>query len=175
MPVFVHAAYASDEQAQVALQALLEAHVRPRDVHMVMHDGANIERVPVRYRTSTRKSAAIFGAIGAAMGAIVGASGLLSLLSSRVTLGAFEGLLAGAGLGVFLGFVRGVGWWRQEAQLPHHVPVRGAVLVGVSISPKRVKVVRPILEKTGGTEIEVSDHSTVERARQEVLQHQHQH
>jgi len=113
------------------------------------------------------------GLLGGLIGAIVGASGALVLLSHHPLLGALEGGFLGGVLGVVFGAVRGVGWWRQKVDLPAATPVRGNVLIGVSASRGRLEEIRPVLEQTGGKRIELSTRPADERARDEVIHHQH--
>lgn len=175
MTKFVSATYGSEAKANVAVQALLDAHVPPRDMTVAVSDGGSVHPVPLVYETRTNRSAFLGVTLGVFVGAVLGATGAIPGLSPSIPLATVQMAVLGAGIGLLLGAVRGIGWWRQHPDLPKRVNDHNGVVVGVSATPERVEELRPVFERTGGRDLTVTNRGPEEQDRDVIVRHFRQH
>ena len=164
MTVFVHAHFENRSQADTAVKALLEAHVAADKVRVITRQGSSAQPSAPSYRTRIGRSALWGICLGAPVGLFLSATGWLPGLADVASWAAVQGSVIGAAAGLFIGAVRGRGWWEQRPALhPDDVDAAG-VIVGVSISAERAPAAREALLQSGGEDVGVADAGEVDAA-----------
>ncbi|KPJ79321.1 MAG: hypothetical protein AMS19_11420 [Gemmatimonas sp. SG8_23] len=147
--------FASEEQAAVAVERLVEAHFDPpHDLSVIVSHHREHEGVTVPHEPEV-----VHGAeLGAALGAVLAAAGVtlagmtmgpLSLVVAGPVLVALEAAIAGGGAGYLIGALTGLGIWHNEAEF-HAAHIHdGVVWVGVHATGPRARQARAILSEAG--------------------------
>ena len=164
---FVHALYPNQAAADAAVNVLMEAHVAPDEVRVLVREGEQVRRRRVGYDMRVGKGALAGAAIGVAVGAIMGAIGWPDLLAAAPTGGTLQGAVFGTLFGLFVGAIRGRGWWDRTAEVSPAEDDSG-IMIGVSTSPERAGDICAALVEAGGHEVVVTDRSPMSAAQAEL-------
>ena len=163
MQELVHAIYHDHEPAAAAVQALLELHIDPANICVLMKEGPDVQSYPVEHRTRAARRGAIGAALGAVGGAIMAPG--LGLLAAGPVLAAIEGAISGGAVGGAFGTLSGLSVWRDVPELPHHIQ-SGGILIGAALGGNQTEsAVMEALRQTGGDHISAS---TLEAAEEEL-------
>ncbi|MGD8863553.1 MAG: hypothetical protein PVI30_26300 [Myxococcales bacterium] len=156
METLVHAIYHDEQKAAAAVQALIEADFEPGTICVLMKkgEGADVEELPVEHKTGVGRGAAVGGVLGVLAGALVGPG----LIAAGPLVAALEAVFAGGAVGSVTGALAGLGYWKDEADLPVAHIEGGAVLVGAMV-PRGAQVDRAAeaLRQAGGEELACGD------------------
>jgi hypothetical protein len=157
----VTAVYADPETARRAVEALIEAHINPREISVVMADRSGRHAIPIEHDTGVAEGLTIGGTLGAALGATAGAllaTGILAAPGIRVLaagplLAALRSAIAGMSAGGLVGALGGLGFWKDEADLHAEAVREGAVLLAVRADGERTQQLRELFRESGATRV----------------------
>jgi len=158
--------YRDEEHASRAVNDLIERHFEADDISVVVADAEGRRReAPLQHRTRMGTGAAVGAALGATLGGIGAAlvsTGVLiapglGLAAAGPILAAFEGALAGGGVGSLAGLLAGMGMWKEEAEIQAEELKNGKVLVGVHAERDHIDVARGVFEGAGAERVTVCD------------------
>lgn len=157
---FVYAMYDHERSAERAVKGLLQNRVSYRDINVLLRDGNTVERAPLIYGTRMTSNAVTGGALGVLLGGVLATTGALDMLASGSVLAALQGAAVGGIAGTLAGAVRGLGWWKTDAEFPEDFADRGDIMVGVNTSEHRLAEVQDLLEDAGGHTLGVTQQPT---------------
>jgi hypothetical protein len=160
MTQFVSAVYPNEEQANRAVEALVEAKFSHETVSVIKADGNRVEGVAVEHKTWVPRGIAVGSAVGAVAGA-VGAllisfgviPGPMGLIAAGPVFAALQGALAGGIAGTLAGALVGLGYWKEEPAFETAEIEKGAIVVGVTGPEGRVEEAKDVLARTGGMRV----------------------
>lgn len=147
------------DDAQRAMDALVEASFPPDDISILNVSGRRVEELPVGQRTGIPITLPIGVAIGVTVGISLTVSGLLpqiGLVSAGPILGLLEGAAIGAAVGTLLGVLAGLGWWKADADIEHEDHGHGGLVVGVSVPDGREDDAVAALRGAGAARVTVA-------------------
>jgi len=161
MTTLVTGTYEHAEQANRAVQALIEAEFDADDVSVVIADKTGVHPVEVAHDSGIPSGAKVGAALGAALGAIgatlvstgVVAGPGLAIWATGPVLAALRGAVLGGSAGVALGAAVGLGSWKESAHLHEEDLQGGGVLIGVHADGARVEKARSVLRECGAVRI----------------------
>ena len=151
---FAHAFYKGPEEAQAAVQALLDAHFHTEHVGVLLKRGPSVEELPMHHKTFVPQGAVLGALFGAAAGALT-LSGI-GVLAAGPLLVALQGAATGTAIGTLAGTLGGLGFWRDEIDFPADAFESGAVLVGVVTNLGRTNEARRVLASAGAEQTYLS-------------------
>jgi len=152
--MFVYGIYPDEESAANALSALVNAGFPIAEISGLMHEGQEVEELPVEGKTGMARGAVVGAALGALGGAILmPAAGLLAAGPLLATL---EGAVIGGAAGMGFGGFAGLGFWREEIDLMHRHLVQGDVIIGVETPPERQASAEQALRTAGPKDVRAS-------------------
>ncbi len=150
--MFVYGVFWDEAGATDAVERLVNADFAGDDISVLMHEGPEVEELPVEEKTGAARGAVIGAALGAIGGALLvpGAG----LMAAGPLLAAVQGAIAGGAAGAGFGAVGGLGYWHDEVDFMHHHLRRGVVIVGVETIPARQLSVEEALRAAGAKDIQ---------------------
>ena len=152
MSTLVWGVFEGPDEAARAVEDLVDASFEPDEISVLLQRGGELEEVAMK-----RKTAVPYGlALGATLGAVGGlALAALpgGLFAAGPILGALQAMGIGASAGGLGGALGGLGWWKDEADLPSAAIEEGRVLVAMPVPPGRVDETIAILERAGSSRI----------------------
>jgi hypothetical protein len=119
MSVLVWAVFQDGQTARAGVEQLIEASFPPDEVKVLLQDEEGFHDVPMERKTAVPAGAAVGATLGAA-----GAAGAVLLTGggALIAAGPIAALFQAAGIGGALGGVAGamggLGWWKDEADVP---------------------------------------------------------
>jgi hypothetical protein len=153
----VTAIYKAREEAQLAIDALVDAGVASDDVSVLVVEGGELHEVAMQHKTLVPEGAAAGSAAGAAVGlALVAVGWLPGLLAVGPALAALQGIAGGAAAGTLVGALAGLGWWKSEADIPREEIESGGILGGAAITEERVGTILDALKSAGARRVDVT-------------------
>ncbi len=147
--------FATEAQAQKAVELLAEAHFDPeRELSVILSHRREKEEVPVHEVFEVRRWAEIGAAAGAILGSaavlVTGMSvGPLSLVAAGPVAAALEAAYAGGATGFMMGVLHGLTETRDEAEFHLKHIEGGVVWVGVHATGERAEKAREALTEAG--------------------------
>lgn len=151
--IYVNANYSTMREADEAIRALLDLHVVPRDLRVMIPKGVKRKALPLRHATHVAGNTVAGGIIGVLAGAAVVASGLMGVDSSQLADVAVRGAMMGGAVGVLGGALRGLGRLDVRPKSDSESEEVRTVNVGVLTLPAHVDEVEETLRQAGGVEI----------------------
>lgn len=133
--MFVYGIYPDEGSAAEALSALVDADFPVAQVSGLMHQGEEVEELPVEGKTGVARGAVVGAALGALGGAVLIPAG--GFLAAGPLLAALQGGAIGGAAGLSFGAFAGLGFWREEIDLMHRHLRQGDVIIGVETIPER--------------------------------------
>lgn len=127
--MFIYGIYRDEESAAEGLRALVNAGFPVDEVSGLMHQGEEIEELPVESKTGVARGAVVGTALGVLGGAILAPAG--GLLAAGPLLAALQGAAIGGAAGLGFGGAAGLGFWREELDLIDRHLKQGDVVIGV--------------------------------------------
>ncbi len=158
MARIVTAVYYDSHAAEAALAALAEAGVDRSAVIREATEFAAPDETGLLSATGAPTTALRGVAVGGVLGAVVGSLMHFGVVPGGALLGGWwisalaRGILAGAGLGLIIGFVLGLGMWEAEDDPVTTQGVRAATLLSVS-DPALMATAREVFWKNGADQI----------------------
>ncbi len=149
--MFVYGIFWDEKSAAKAVDALIDAHFSGDDISALMHEGPEVEELPVEETTGAARGALIGAALGAIGGALLTPGA--GLLAGGPLLMALRGAIAAGGAGAGIGAFGGLGYWHEEVDFPHHHLKRGAVIIGVETIPERQASAEETLHAAGAEDV----------------------
>lgn len=155
--------YDDPQGATAGVVALLEAHFENDDIRVIVDKPGARYAVPIEYDSPWARGAAIgaiAGVILGALGSALVASGVLpspgmGLITGSVVAATLKGAFVAGAMGALFGYLMALAVWSSQPHLPAEEIGDGRVLVGVTVSERRVERVRAALEQTGPLEVTV--------------------
>jgi hypothetical protein len=147
--------FATEEEAQRAVEALVQEHFDPpHDLSVIVSHRRQHEEVAVPETFEVRRWAAIGAGVGAVLGtaavALTGmAVGPITLAAGGPVAIALEGAYAGGATGFMMGVLHGLMESKDEADFHHAHIHEGVVWVGVHAKGERAEKARAILAEAG--------------------------
>ena len=124
--MFVYGVFWDEASAADAVERLVNADFAGDDISVLMHEGPEVEELPVEEKTGAARGALIGAALGAIGGALLAPGA--GLMAAGPLLAALRGAIAGGAAGVGFGAVGGLGYWHDEVDFMHHHMRRGVVI-----------------------------------------------
>lgn len=168
MAHFTHALLRDEQQAEAAVEALIDGHYRPQDVSVLLCDGGSLKEAPIVHHTGMGHDAARGVALGALVGATLSATGVVGVLAAGPLLAALEVAVVGGATGGLVGVLTGLGYWQSEAEFPETHLREGGILVGVLTDRARAPDAERILRDAGGSHVGTTDQKPRPEAAQEL-------
>lgn len=150
--MFVYGVFWDEASAADAVERLVNADFAGDDISVLMHEGPEVEELPVEEKTGAARGALIGAALGAIGGALLAPGA--GLMAAGPLLAALRGAIAGGAAGVGFGAVGGLGYWHDEVDFMHHHMRRGVVIVGVETIPERQISVEEALRAAGAKDFQ---------------------
>lgn len=147
--------FATEEEAQKAVEALIQEHFDPpHDLSVIVSHRREHEDVPVPETFEIRRWAGIGAAAGAVLGtAAVALTGMtvgpITLVAAGPVAVALEAAYGGGATGFMIGVLHGLMESRDEADFHHAHIQEGVVWVGVHARDERAERARAILAEAG--------------------------
>lgn len=150
--MFVYGIFWDEESATKAVDALVNADFPGDDISALMHEGPEVEELPVEEKTGAARGALIGAALGAIGGALLAPGA--GLLAGGPLLVALKGAIAAGAAGAGFGSFGGLGYWHDEVDFVHHHLRRGVVIIGVETIPERRASAEEALRAAGAKDIQ---------------------
>jgi hypothetical protein len=145
------------EAAKTLVDALIDAGIGSHDVSVLVVDRGEMREAPMQHKTRVPEGAAAGAATGAVLGlALVAVGGLPGVLAMGPVVGALQGLTSGAAAGSVFGAIAGLGWWKEEADIPKDAIEAGGIVVGASVPDGRLGELLDVLKTAGARRIDVT-------------------
>ena len=138
---FVYGEFATPDEAQRAVSALVDGSFDPDDIDVLSVNGANVERVPIQHHRPVLAGALI----GVMTGMLVGLSiGLMSAVGGTADAwtSATRWILLGAANGFLAGALGGLVWWRSGVRIKGALAEAQRFVVGTIVTDNRNSEVR---------------------------------
>ena len=165
MTVLVYAVFLDDKNAAKAVDELIESDFTRDHICVLLREGQedpHVSEVPVDVKSKVAQGVAVGSALGAVGGALVATGGGLLVAGPLVAL--IQGAVGGSALGVFTGFVGGLGSMHVEFDKPHGDLPDEALLVGAMTDGEaRIDAARRALERAGALNVRVKKRSEAVR------------
>jgi hypothetical protein len=167
MSVLVWSVFRDGRSARKAVEALIESSFPPDEIKVLMKSRDGITDVPMERKTAVPAGVAA----GATLGA-VGATGAILLTGggALIAAGPIAGLLQAAGMGAALGSIAGamagIGWWKDEPDVPDAADEQAdaRVLVLIPVPDGREQEARGILREAGAERVDATSAGAALRA-----------
>jgi hypothetical protein len=159
---YVTAIFHDGERAERAVRGLIDRHFDPDEISVVVADARGVHDEAVEHDTGVAEGAVSGAAIGGtlgALGATLVATGIVAgpgvgLLAAGPILAALKGAVAGAAAGLEIGALAGLGFWKDEAHVPHtEALVQGSVVIAVPAAHRHADQARKLLGEAGADEV----------------------
>jgi hypothetical protein len=149
MSVLVWGVFEDGARARAGVEQLIESSFPPDEIKVLLKDEEGFQDVPMERKTAVPAGAAVGATLGAA-----GAAGAVLLTGGGALLaaGPVAALFQAAGLGGALGGVAGamggLGWWKDEADVPEQAEEDEArVLVLIPVADERSEEAQQALRR----------------------------
>ena len=148
---FAYGFFHSGLSATAAVQGLLNAGFASDNVGVLMLSdaGAGVTEAPIKHKTAIGLGICIGLLLGSTIAAFAGPS--LGLLAFDGASSHWAAAAVGGAAGALLGAVGGMGFWKEEVDIPQQALERGDVLVGVVIPGDQVQRANQALEQAGAS------------------------
>ncbi|CAN5695358.1 hypothetical protein BH11PLA1_BH11PLA1_03340 [soil metagenome] len=149
--------FRTSEEAARGIDALIAGGVDRGDINVVASEQTNVEAFGIEKHSKAGKGAAIGGATGAAVVALIAgftvvgalATGGLGIIAAGPIVAALAGAGAGAAAGGVIGGLIGLGIPEHEVKFYKDALEKGSVLVGVHCAGDRTSFVSSTLKQHG--------------------------
>jgi hypothetical protein len=150
--MFVYGFFKDEKSAAKAVDQLVNAHFAGDDISALMHEGPEVEELPVEGKIGATRGALLGAALGAIGGALLAPG--VGLLAGGPLLAALEAAIAGGAAGAGFGSFGGLNYWHDEIDFVHHHLTRGAVIVGVETIPQRKAAAEEALRAANAQDVQ---------------------
>jgi hypothetical protein len=149
------------QRAERAVQDLIESHFNPEEISIAVADREGTHEEAVEHDTGVAEGAtggAALGGLLGALGATLVATGIvvapqLGLFAAGPLLAALRGAVAGAAIGLEVGALAGLGFWRDEAHIHATALKRGGIIVAVPAEHEHADHARKVFTEAGADEV----------------------
>ncbi len=147
--------------AEQAVRDLIESHFSPDEISIVVADREGTHEEEVEHDTGVAEGATGGAALGGVLGAIgaslvatgVIASPGLAVFATGPLLAALKGVVAGAAVGLEVGALAGLGFWKDEAHIYAEVLKKRGVVLAVPAEHERADHARRVFAQAGADEV----------------------
>jgi hypothetical protein len=153
MSVLVWSVFEDGQRARAGVEALIESSFPPDEIRVLMSSRSGLADVPMERKTAVPAGVAVGATVGAAGAVLLAGGGAL------VAAGPLTGLVQAAGLGAALGSIAGamggLGWWKDEPEVPPEAAEEedARVLVLIPVPEGRETVAREALHGAGAERV----------------------
>lgn len=154
--------FSDPQSAERAVRDLIETHFSSDEISIVVADREGMHDEPVEHDTGIAEGAtggaALGGALGA-LGATLVATGIivvepeLAVFAAGPLLAALRGAVAGAAVGLEVGALAGLGFWKDEAHIHAEALEKGGVIVAVPAEHHHAEEARKVFTEAGADEV----------------------
>ena len=153
--------FTDSQAAERAVQELIENHFNPEEISIVVTDREGAHEEPVEHDTGVAEGAvtgvALGGLVGA-LGATLVATGVvvapgLVVFATGPLLAALKGAVAGAAVGLEVGALAGLGFWKDEAHIHSEALEKGGIVVAVPAEHEHAEHARKVFTEAGADEV----------------------
>jgi hypothetical protein len=153
--------FSDPRAAEAAVRELIEEHFDPDEISIVVSDREGAHEEPVEHETGVTvggKAGAALGGVLGALGATLVATGVvaapgLPVLAAGPLLLALKAAVAGAAVGLEVGALAGLGFWKDEAHIHARALAKGGIVVAVPAEHEHAEHARKVFRATGAEEI----------------------
>jgi hypothetical protein len=153
--------FSDPQAAERAVHDLIESHFAAEEISIVVTDREGTHEEEVEHDTGIAEGAtggvAIGGALGA-LGATLVATGVvvapeLVVFATGPLLAALKGAAAGAAMGLEVGALAGLGFWKDEAHIHAEALKKGGIVVAVPAEHDHAEHARKVFTEAGADEV----------------------
>jgi hypothetical protein len=154
--------FSAPQSSERAVRDLIDSHFSPDEISIVVADREGTHDEEVEYDTGVAEGAAGGAALGGvlgALGATLIATGIVVLEPELVVfaagplLAALRGAVAGAAVGLEVGALAGLGFWKDEAHIHAEALKKGGVIVAVPAEHEHAEHARKVFIEAGADEV----------------------
>lgn len=154
--------FSEPKSAERAVRDLVDNHFDVDEISIVVADRQGEHEEPVEHDTGVAEGAtggAALGGVLGALGATLVATGIvvvepeISLLAAGPLLAALRGAVAGAAVGLEVGALAGLGFWKDEAHVHAEALKKGGIVVAVPGEHEHAEHARKVFVEAGADEV----------------------
>jgi hypothetical protein len=153
--------FSDPQAAERAVQDLIESHFSADEISIVVADRAGEHEEIVGHDTGVAEGAvggATLGGVLGALGATLVATGVvvapqLGVFATGPLLAALKGAVAGGAMGLEVGALAGLGFWKDEAHIHADALKQGGIVVAVPGEHAHAEPARKIFAEAGADEV----------------------
>jgi hypothetical protein len=153
--------FSDAQSAERAVRDLIETHFNPEEISIVVADREGRHEEEVEHDTGVAEGAtggATLGGVLGALGATLVATGVvvapqLGVFATGPLLAALRGAVAGAAIGLEVGALAGLGFWKDEAHIHATALKKGGVIVAVPAEHEHAEHARKVFVESGADEV----------------------
>jgi len=158
---YVTGIFTDPRAAEAAVRELVDEHFEPDEISVVVTDREGTHEEEVEHDTGVAEGAVggaalggLLGAIGATLVAtgIVAAPGL-GVFAAGPLLLALRGAVAGAAVGLDVGALAGLSFWKDEAHVHADALKKGGIVVALPAEHEHADHARGVLSAAGAQEV----------------------
>ena len=153
--------FSDPQAAERAVHELIESHFSAEEISILVTDREGTHEEQVEHDTGiaegTTGGAALGGLLGA-VGATLVATGVIAapglvVFAAGPLLAALKGAVAGAAVGLEVGALAGLGFWKDEAHVHAEALKKGGVVVAVPAEHEHAEHARKVFTEAGADEV----------------------
>lgn len=135
--------FSEPQAAERAVRDLIDSHFNPEEISIVVADRMGRHEEKVEHDTGVAEGAvggAALGGVLGALGATLVATGViivepeLAIFAAGPLVAALQGAAAGTAVGLEVGALAGLGFWKDEAHIHSEALQKGGIIVAVQPS-----------------------------------------
>jgi hypothetical protein len=153
--------FSEPQAAERAVHELIESHFSSDEIGIVVSDREGRHAEVVEHDTGVAEGATTGVAIGGLLGAlgatlvatgVVAAPGL-TVFAAGPILAAFKGAVGGAAVGLEVGALAGLGFWKDEAHIHAQALKKGGIVVAVPAEHEHAEHARKVFRASGADHV----------------------
>jgi hypothetical protein len=154
--------FSDPKSAERAVQDLIDSHFSPEEISIVVADRQGEHAEPIEHDTGIAEGAGAGAALGGALGALgatLVATGVIviepavALFATGPLLAALKGAAAGGAVGLEVGALAGLGFWKDEAHIHAEALKQGGVVVAVPAEHAHAEHARKVFAEAEADEV----------------------
>jgi len=153
--------FSNPRSADRAVRDLIESHFSADEISIVVADRQGAHEEVVEHDTGIAEGAtggAALGGVLGALGATLVATGIiaapqLGIFATGPLLAALRGAVAGAAVGLEVGALAGLGFWKDESHIHAEALKKGGIIVAVPAEHEHAEHARKVFIEAGADEV----------------------
>ncbi|MGH0029863.1 MAG: general stress protein [Myxococcota bacterium] len=149
--------FSDPEAAERAVRELIETRFASDEISIVVRDREGSHEEEVGHDTGVAEGAvggAAIGGVVGAIGATLAATGVVAtsgfgVLAAGPLLAALKGAVAGGAVGLEVGALAGLGFWKDEAHIHAEALDKGGIIVAVPAEHEHAEQARKVFTESG--------------------------